>query len=127
MKESEFDRFAAEYHATHARNIGASGEPPEFFARYKVLDTLRLCHAAGLAPARILDFGCGIGSSIPWLSRCFPQSEIVGADVSRRSLEIAAERAGGLARFVRIEEGRGTIGESGFDLLFSACVFHHID
>jgi len=32
MNEAEFDRFADEYRALHAANIGASGEDPEFFA-----------------------------------------------------------------------------------------------
>jgi hypothetical protein len=41
MEKAEFDQFAAEYLAQHAANIRASGESPEFFARYKVEDACR--------------------------------------------------------------------------------------
>jgi len=42
MQEREFDRFADEYLALHAKNIQVSGETPEFFAAYKVADTAEL-------------------------------------------------------------------------------------
>ena len=38
MDKTEFDTFADEYRLTHAHNIKASGESPEFFHEYKVAD-----------------------------------------------------------------------------------------
>ena len=38
MDEVEFDKFADEYRAMHAANIRITGEDPEYFAEYKVVD-----------------------------------------------------------------------------------------
>lgn len=46
---------------------------------------------APLKPERILEIGCGIGD-ISWrMSRLWPTSEVIGLDVSPRSLEIATK------------------------------------
>jgi SAM-dependent methyltransferase len=126
---AEFDRFAEEYTATHADNIRLSGEDPSYFARYKIEEVRRRWDAAGRAePSRVLDFGTGIGNSLSHLARLFPGAEITGLDVSARSLEVAEGRFPGVATLVRYE-GRGPmpLADARFDLVFSACVFHHID
>ena len=64
MDKAEFDKFADEYRALHARNIRISGEGPEFFAEYKVRDVARHLGAARSTVARILDFGQ------VWARRC---------------------------------------------------------
>lgn len=126
MDPAEFDRFADEYQAVHARNIAASGETPEFFAEYKVADVRRRLDRAGLEVSSILDFGTGVGNSIPHLRRFFPGASLAGGDVSRRSLEVAERRFPGQARFVALEGDALPFQAGSFDLLFSACVFHHI-
>ena len=65
MDSAEFDKFADEYLAVHARNIAITGEQPEFFAEYKVRDVHEILAAEGRPVARILDFGAGIGNSAP--------------------------------------------------------------
>ena len=56
---SKFDDCAANYDALHAESITASGEPTEYFARYK-LDCLK---RLGLrSEGAVLDYGCGIGN-----------------------------------------------------------------
>ncbi len=128
MERSEFDRFADEYAATHRGSLAVTGEEPEYFHRYKIEELSRRYRTQGLSrPARILDFGCGIGNSIPHLRAIFPEADITGLDVSQRSLEIAEGRFPGVAHY-RLYDGRGAIGsDDGYDLIFSACVFHHID
>jgi SAM-dependent methyltransferase len=128
MDVAEFDRFADEYYTAHAANIRLSGEDPEYFARYKVEETRRRWDAAGKPPpGAILDFGVGIGNSTPHLARLFPEAALTGLDVSQRSLAVAEQRFPGLAHLVRYD-GRELPFEPGsFDLIFSACVFHHID
>lgn len=128
MKSSEFDKFAEEYLATHEHNLSLTGEGPEYFARYKVQEVARRLRAMGRAPpARILDFGCGIGNSAPHLREAFPEAVITGLDVSERSLEVARERFPGAADFVRYDGGEMPLPEGQVDLVFSACVFHHIE
>jgi SAM-dependent methyltransferase len=128
VKVSEFDKFAEEYLATHKGNIAITGEDPEYFARYKIETVAARLKALGLpAPRRVLDFGCGIGNSAPHLRAAFPDAEITGLDVSEKSLAVAEQRFPGVADFRRYEGGADMPLEPGFDLVFSACVFHHID
>jgi SAM-dependent methyltransferase len=127
MDVAEFDKFADEYLASHARNLRISGEEPAFFARYKIEALRRRWDALGRAePAAVLDFGAGIGNSLPHLKAAFPQARLVGLDLSERSLAVAAQRFPDVAELVRYDGGTPPLPPASFDLIFSACVFHHI-
>ena len=130
MLEHEFDRFADEYEQLLARDIRLSGEDPLFFAAYKAADVHRHLVEAGIdlgSLGRILDFGCGVGGSLPHLREWFPATDLVGADISRKSLDVAQRRYPDLARFVHFSGGEPLPFDDGtVDVSFSACVFHHI-
>jgi ubiquinone/menaquinone biosynthesis C-methylase UbiE len=126
MDEAEFDRFADEYHAKHAASIRLSGEAPEYFHRYKVDDVADTLGRLNRNPARILDFGGGVGNSLAHLRRRFPDSEIVLIDPSLKSLEIAKQRHPLTARFEQFDGTSIPFSDASFDLVFAACVFHHI-
>ena len=122
---AEFDALADDYHAQHKANIAISGEEPEYFSHYKIADLARLV-AQRQAPCRdIFDFGAGIGNSLPWFRKHFPQARLTCADVSTRSLDIARTRFPGAEDFVTIGAAIPVAAESQ-DIVFSACVFHHI-
>ena len=72
METTEFDRFADEYHEQHRANIAITGEAPEYFAEYKIKVVRDLARARHLAADRVLDFGSGIGNSIPHFRRHMP-------------------------------------------------------
>lgn len=128
MDQAEFDRFADDYLKTHKANVAISGEEPDYFARYKIDEVRRLWTAGGGAePRAIVDFGAGIGNSLPHLRRAFPGARITALDVSRRSLDIAARRFAGTAEFVCYDGGDIPLPDGSVDLVFSSCVFHHID
>jgi hypothetical protein len=84
MDKPEFNSFADEYYAQHARNIAASGEAPEYFSEYKIADTVALASQFNVPVQRILDFA-GIGNSVPWFSRHFP-SELLQRSLGLRLL-----------------------------------------
>lgn len=128
MQQSEFDKFADEYLAMHQSNVAITGEDPEYFARYKI-DELKRLYASRRRPEpkRILDFGCGIGGSVPHLRAAFPDAEITALDVSERSLEIARQRFPTAATYVLDDGQEIDLPDASFDLIFSACVFHHIE
>ncbi len=127
MDASEFDRFAAEYEALLRANVRISGEEPDFFAAYKIVELERsLGERAARQPRSILDFGCGVGNSIVHLRRHFPDAEIVGVDVSGKSLDLARARFGNLADFTQFNGATLPFPAHRFDVAFSACVFHHI-
>ncbi|NCT82162.1 MAG: class I SAM-dependent methyltransferase [Comamonadaceae bacterium] len=126
MQASEFDKFAQEYQQSLRQSIRLSGESPEFFAAYKVRDALACARGLGLAPSRVLDFGCGVGGSIPFFHDLAPGARLQGVDVSLKSLELARERFGAMAAFQACDEDRLPFEDAAFDLIFTACVFHHI-
>lgn len=126
MKQSEFDKFAEEYELTLAKTISFSGEPPSFFYQYKVAAAAEIARTRGVLIAQILDFGSGVGNSLPFLSKYFPHSRVICADVSRRSLEVSAARFPGAAEYLEIQGKHLPFPDAHFDLVFSACVFHHI-
>jgi SAM-dependent methyltransferase len=129
VEAAEFDKFADEYLALHARNLRVSGESPEYFAKAKIEEVLRRWVGSGrAAPRAVLDFGSGIGAALPPLARAFPDAALTALDVSERSLAISAARFPLLARRVRYDgEGEFPLRPASFDLVFTACVFHHID
>lgn len=127
MNKAEFDKYADEYRALHARNIRMSGESPEYFAEYKIVDTAKLAKARGLGgQLKVLDFGSGIGNSIPFFAKHFPGAELTCIDVSERSLEVSQERFSGLAQYRTFDGVALPFADASFDVIFVACVFHHI-
>jgi SAM-dependent methyltransferase len=126
MKEAEFDRFADEYEVQHRRNIAITGESPDFFAAYKILETLNFTSELSIPPAKILDFGSGIGNSIPFFRRFFPDVLLTCADASPRSIEMSRKRFPGQERYMLINDNQIPHEDNAFDIVFSACVFHHI-
>jgi len=127
MKETEFDKFADEYRQLHSLNIKASGEGPDFFAEYKVSDTANILFKSNKREKlRILDFGSGVGNSIQYFKQYFPNCELTCLDVSKRSLALAEDRFPSEARFVSFDGTNIPFPDGHFDVIFSACVFHHI-
>ena len=126
MDEVEFDKFADEYRAMHAANIRLSGETPEYFAEYKVADIAAELARENSAPRRALDFGAGVGYSVPFFARHLPAARVTCLDVSRKSLDVGAARFGAAAEFTHFD-GRTIPYEDGtFDVALASCVFHHI-
>jgi ubiquinone/menaquinone biosynthesis C-methylase UbiE len=126
MLESEFDKFADEYEQLHATNIRASGETPEYFARYKVHDVARWLGGRASAGMRILDFGAGVGTSVPYFRELFPNAKITCVDVSNKSLDVGRNRYSALAEFVAFDGHSVPFPDNSFHLVFASCVFHHI-
>jgi SAM-dependent methyltransferase len=129
MPEPEFDGFAEEYHAQHAANIALSGEAPDFFAEYKVADIAAAVADRGLSGVglRILDFGAGIGNSVPFFLKHLPGASVTCLDVSSKCLALGAARFPGLAEFVQFDGRRLPFPDGRFDIILCACVLHHID
>jgi ubiquinone/menaquinone biosynthesis C-methylase UbiE len=127
MNRSEFDKFAEEYRSLHEANIGVSGETPEYFADYKIKDLKRLVgDACCVNGGRFLDFGGGVGTSVPFFHRYFPDAQLTCVDVSVKSLKIGSIRFGASTSFVAFDGSHLPFAEATFDYAFAACVFHHI-
>jgi SAM-dependent methyltransferase len=114
----DFDQYAGQYEAILAEQTNFFDGDSGYFARYKIELAQQLAGPVG----SVLDFGCGIGRSMPYLREVFPKAEIVGCDPSAESLAIA-RRDNPTCRFMSMDE----LGsEAKFDLVIASCVFHHI-
>lgn len=123
MREALFD-LSAEYEQMLNQGIRLSGERAEFFIRGR-LKSLQSRLPSGFLARRVLDFGCGIGTTTRYLAQTFERAEIVGADTSSGALKYAAERYGSnRIQFRKLEE---VPGEGAFDLCYVNGVFHHIE
>lgn len=77
-------------------------------------------------PQRILEVGCGIGDICWRMSRRWPESEVVGLDVSPKSLEIGRKLFGSSRlSFVEGPLVKGAIAGQ-FDLIVLMDVYEHI-
>jgi SAM-dependent methyltransferase len=122
VPEVLFD-LSAEYVEMLKRGIRLSGESQEFF----ILGRLRSLVAhlpVDFHVRRILDFGCGIGTTMPHLASVFRGAELVGVDTSESALEYAAEHHG--SSRVRFRSLDDLDDEDDFDLCYVNGVFHHI-
>lgn len=122
---AEFDGFADQYRDLHVENISITGEDPEYFHEYKIADLFGAVKAGGHNSRDIFDFGSGIGNSIPYFRKYFPDSSLTCGDVSERSLELSKERFSGNEKISLIGETID-LPSSSQDIVFTACVLHHI-
>lgn len=123
--KAEFDFLADEYHLLHKTNIAITGESPEYFSEYKIADLLAFVMRKNIPHTKITDFGSGIGNSIPFFRKYFPNSTLNCLDVSLRSIELSKRRFPGNEKYVLIDD-KIPLPTATQDVIFSACVFHHI-
>lgn len=120
---NQFDEYAEDYDSALERGITLSGEDKLFFARERV-NWLRKClEVLCVTPKLILDFGCGTGTSAPFLLE-IPGSKLLGLDSSEKSLR----RAGTVNDPASTEfllTSAYQPNES-VDLVFCNGVFHHV-
>jgi SAM-dependent methyltransferase len=90
-------------------------------------DFARLLDQAIPGNARVLDLGCGTGQMSLYLARA--NRVVIGADLTRRSLELAAAatRRFRLSRVLFVETDLHCPGlrEGAFDVVYSSGVLHH--
>ncbi|HUM94680.1 MAG TPA: class I SAM-dependent methyltransferase [Candidatus Competibacter sp.] len=120
MKKVDFDNYTDGYNQMLHQGTRFFTANEAYFAKYKV-ETVR--ERVAEEPRRVLEFGCGIGGNIPYLRQAFGSAEIMGSDISTKSLEIARIRNPDIYFW---QEGEGDTAQGDFDLIFVAGVFHHV-
>lgn len=121
---ADFDDYAADYDAALAQGISVSGENKSFFARGRVAWLARCLRRLRERPWNVMDFGCGTGSSEPFLLELTGARSIVGVDVSARSLEVARRICMSPDVEFRLFDAHQPLAN--MDLVFTNGVFHHI-
>lgn len=121
----DFDDHADDYRSVHNEAIKFSGADSDYFSEQKIKVVREMEKDSGL---RFLDFGCGDGNSARYFQKHFPHSKYVGLDTSERSVELARQAvSGGDAEFVGYDGTTMPFDAGLFDVVFAACVFHHIE
>lgn len=107
------------YETELRRLVGAFDNDLDYFAEYKV--KIARAQVTVTDGARVLDFGCGIGRSLPFLEKAFSEGEITGFDPAQSDLEQAQTRA----PRARLTSEWARVGAD-YDLVFMAGVLHHL-
>ncbi|HUQ71463.1 MAG TPA: methyltransferase domain-containing protein [Planctomycetaceae bacterium] len=120
-----FDEYADDYEAACHRGLVLSGESRDYFATQRVLHTARWVREMGVVTVpSVLDFGCGVGHSIPHFREQYPEAEILGLDVSTASVAQATRLYGGpQVRFAAVDAEQQPMKQT---LAYCNGVFHHI-
>ena len=86
----------------------------------------------GLQTGRILDVGCGFGAMAIVLAQAFPQSQVVGIDLSEPLLELASQSAqaahlGERVRFEKADVQRIPYDDNSFDAVTNVQMLHIVE
>ena len=117
-KRVDFDEYADRYEDLLKEQLAFFSKDRGYFSEYKV--ALAASHLR-TPPATILDFGCGIGLSLPYLKRHFPNAHLFATDLSRESLAHVRTHFADVSILLDAE-----VDGKSFDLIFVSGVFHHI-
>lgn len=123
--EQDFNKYADDYRKILKENIKKFSEfDSNYFSEYKV----KIVKDVLDEPAeKILDFGCGDGISCAFFNKYFPNSTITGIDVSLESIKIAINKQIPNASFIHYKNEKLPFKDESFDVVFIACVLHHIN
>jgi ubiquinone/menaquinone biosynthesis C-methylase UbiE len=95
--------------------------PNETWVRQGLIDRI------GGKPRRILDLGCGTGSTTLMLKQAFPQAQVMGLDLSPYMLVMAEHKAKTAGLTIQWRHGNAEetgLPDASFDLVTASLLFH---
>ena len=95
--------------------------PNETLIRQGLIDAIHV------QPRRILDLGCGTGSTTLMLKQAFPQAEVIGLDLSPYMLVMAEHKAKTSGLDIQWRHGNAEktgLRDASFDLVTASLLFH---
>ncbi|OUL28032.1 methyltransferase type 11 [Nostoc sp. T09] len=97
--------------------------PNETLVRQALIDAIKV------QPRRILDLGCGTGSTTLMLKQAFPQAEVIGLDLSAYMLVMAEHKATSAGLEILWRHGNAekiAFPDAAFDLVTASLLFREI-
>ncbi|MGH2414337.1 MAG: class I SAM-dependent methyltransferase, partial [Microcystaceae cyanobacterium] len=95
--------------------------PNETVVRQALIDSIKV------QPRRILDLGCGTGSTTLMLKQAFPQAEVIGLDLSPYMLVRASHKSESAGLDIHWRHGNAektSFSNDSFDLVTASLLFH---
>lgn len=123
MEKVDFDHYAEDYENILGKDLKFFGEDKSYFAEYKIQVLLQNLKDT---PKLILEYGCGIGRNFPYFIEHFPESDIYGCDISKKSIEIAENLYPKIKFFIAEKKDQEEYLNK-FDLVFVTNVLHHVN
>lgn len=114
----DFDDYADRYEGILQDQLAFFSADRGYFSEYKVM-TIRATSKD--KPRSILDFGCGIGLTLPYLKKHFPGASLYATDISRKSLDYVAKQHNNVTPLADAD-----VDGHRFDLILVAGVLHHV-
>ena len=118
-----FDQYAKSYDSALNQGLSLTGESREYFAIQRVAWLAKYFQKAGGSPKRVLDYGCGTGSTTVLLLEMLRVASVIGVDTSLASLEQAKKHSVSGCQFVPNSHYHPA---EEMDLVYCNGVFHHI-
>jgi len=118
-----FDEYAENYDAALNEGLSATGESKDYFARRRVLWLSHCLRKMTVRPQRILDYGCGTGSTAKLFLELLQPDSVTGVDSSTKSVALARGTQSGRTEFF-LNSDFGP--KQDIDLAYCNGVFHHI-
>jgi SAM-dependent methyltransferase len=123
-EKPNFDALARTYEEFFKPWLRIAGASREYFARSRLNWLSHLLRSQGIAPKRVMDFGCGTGMSLLLIADILGAEQVIGLDTSEESLAVARESAGSPP--VQLATPTEYLPQQDLDLVFCNGVFHHI-
>jgi len=124
-KFDDFSSFARDYRKIGTESvISVSGVDSDYFSEYKLCELAKYEKNGGLT---VLDFGCGDGNSAQYFFKHLRIKHYYGVDIDAESIAVAQERNLQNCTFSTFDGENLPFPDESFDLVFIACVFHHVD
>lgn len=120
----DFDAYAKEYRRIHTENIKISGADSFYFAEMKVNLLQQFESNVSL---KVLDVGCGDGTTELYMHKYFPLWQVAAIDTSKKSIEEASSKNIFNCTFKNYDGRKIPYAEESFDVIFMAGVLHHIN
>lgn len=114
----DFDDYAARYEGLLQEQLAFFSADRGYFSEYKAACLRDEIHGP---VRRILDFGCGIGLSLPYVRKYFPEASVSATDISSGSLEHVRQNQPGVEVIADAD-----LALQRFDLILVAGVVHHV-
>ncbi len=117
--------WAQDYDSKLHQGLRFTGESKDYFAKKRVEWTSQHLEKIDLCVESLVDFGCGIGSTMRWHRHYFADAQLIGLDTSSAAIDAACRTNAG--RGVRFETLQSFEPDGTADLVYCNGVFHHID